>query len=177
MIFYQHVPHSVRGMRFCSHERSAFWAENLHEMYVRKRTQKFSKDDKDTVCFWWLSQKSPLMKKPKSQFSSLCKSSLQICKCKRKLYVSHYVKSVQISIYSSSVFSCIQSEYRKIWTKNNSVFWHFSHSVKKVPPQGIYKFVYQSFFLKLNNTIYFAYINICQLCKNIHLVMHIIFWK
>ena len=34
----------------------------------------------------------------------------------------HCVKSVQI-------FSCIQSEYRKIRTRNNSVFGHFSNSV------------------------------------------------
>ena len=45
------------------------------------------------------------------------------------------VKSVQIRSYFWSVFSCIsteygyllriQSEYRKIRTRNNSVFWHF----------------------------------------------------
>ena len=52
----------------------------------------------------------------------------------------HCVKSVQIRIYFWSVFSCIwteygeiwslriQSEYRKIWTRNNSVFGHFSRS-------------------------------------------------
>ena len=52
----------------------------------------------------------------------------------------HCVKSVQIRIYFWSVFSCIwteygeiwslriQSEYRKIRTRNNSVFGHFSRS-------------------------------------------------
>ena len=30
--------------------------------------------------------------------------------------------------YFWSVFSCVQSEYRKIWTKNNSVFGHFSRN-------------------------------------------------
>ena len=41
----------------------------------------------------------------------------------------HCVKSVQIQSYFLSVFSCIRTEYRKIRTRNNSVFWHISHSV------------------------------------------------
>ena len=41
----------------------------------------------------------------------------------------HCVKSVQIRSYFWSVFSCIQSEYRKILTRNNSVFGHFSRNV------------------------------------------------
>ena len=40
----------------------------------------------------------------------------------------HCVKSVQIRSYFWSVFSCIQSKYRKIGTINNSVFGHFSRS-------------------------------------------------
>ena len=40
----------------------------------------------------------------------------------------HCVKSVQIRSYLWSVFSCIQSKYRKIRTRNNSAFGHFSHS-------------------------------------------------
>ena len=49
----------------------------------------------------------------------------------------HCVKSVQIRSYVWSVFSCIRTEYanlriqpkyRKILTRNNSVFGHFSHS-------------------------------------------------
>ena len=50
------------------------------------------------------------------------------------------VKSVQILSYFCSVFSCIQSKYRKIWTRNNSVFGHFSHSMShthKSPETGI----------------------------------------
>ena len=39
------------------------------------------------------------------------------------------VKSVQIRSYFWSVFSCIQSEYRKIRTRNNSAFRHFSCKV------------------------------------------------
>ena len=46
----------------------------------------------------------------------------------------HCVKSVQIQSYFWSIFSCngtnlrIQSEYRKIQARNNSVFGHFSRS-------------------------------------------------
>ena len=41
-------------------------------------------------------------------------------------YSSHYVKTIQIRIFSWSVFCCIQSEYRKIQTRKNSAFGHFS---------------------------------------------------
>ena len=40
----------------------------------------------------------------------------------------HCVKSVQIQSYFWSVFSCIQSGSRKIRSRNNSVFRHFSRS-------------------------------------------------
>ena len=40
----------------------------------------------------------------------------------------HCVKSVQIRSYLRSVFSCIQSECKKMRTKNNYVFGHFSGS-------------------------------------------------
>ena len=36
------------------------------------------------------------------------------------------MKSIQLRSYFWSVFSCIQSEYRKIPTRNNSAFEHFS---------------------------------------------------
>ena len=39
------------------------------------------------------------------------------------------VKSVQIQSYFWSVFSCFQSEHRKIRTRNNSVFGHFSRTL------------------------------------------------
>ena len=39
------------------------------------------------------------------------------------------VKGVQIWSYFWSVFSYIQSEYRKIRTRNKSAFGHFSHNV------------------------------------------------
>ena len=38
------------------------------------------------------------------------------------------MKSVHIRNYFWSIFSCIQSEYREIRTRNNSVFGHFSRS-------------------------------------------------
>ena len=38
------------------------------------------------------------------------------------------MKSVQIRSYFWYIFSCIQSEYRKIRTRSNSVFRHFSRS-------------------------------------------------
>ena len=38
------------------------------------------------------------------------------------------MKSVQIRNYLWSVFSCIRTEYRKIPTRNNSVFGQFSRS-------------------------------------------------
>ena len=41
----------------------------------------------------------------------------------------HWVKSVQIRSIFWSVFSCIQSEYKKLWTRKNSVFRHFLHRV------------------------------------------------
>ena len=41
----------------------------------------------------------------------------------------HSVKSVQIRTFFWSIFSCIQSEFRKIRTRKNSKFWHFSRSV------------------------------------------------
>ena len=52
----------------------------------------------------------------------------------------HCVKSVQIQSFFWSVFSCIWTEYRKIRTRKNSVFGHFSGSAR------------------LNNTIIFMWI-------------------
>ena len=40
----------------------------------------------------------------------------------------HCVKTVQIRSFLWSIFSCVQSEYRKIWIRKNSVFGHFSRS-------------------------------------------------
>ena len=42
------------------------------------------------------------------------------------LFRRHCVKSIQIRSFFWSVYFCIQSEYRKIRTRNNSVFGHFS---------------------------------------------------
>ena len=53
------------------------------------------------------------------------------------MFRAHCLKSVQIRSYFWSVFSCIRteygdlrrSEYKKIRTRNNTVFGHFSCSV------------------------------------------------
>ena len=49
-----------------------------------------------------------------------------------KNYKLHCVKSVQIWSYFWSVFSCIRAEYKKIWTRKISVFWHFSCSIVRL---------------------------------------------
>ena len=58
------------------------------------------------------------------------------------LIYPHWVKIVQIQSYFWSIFSCIrtecrvnlriQSECRKIWTRNNSIFGHFSRSATDI---------------------------------------------
>ena len=53
----------------------------------------------------------------------------EICKFIWFLIWQHCMKNVQIQSYYWSVFSCIQSKYRKIRTRNYSVFGHFSCSV------------------------------------------------
>ena len=55
-----------------------------------------------------------------------------------KLGCLNCMKSVQIRGFSRSVFSCIQSEYRKIWTRKNSVLGHFSRTAsgKKTDANG-----------------------------------------
>ena len=45
-----------------------------------------------------------------------------------RLYHNHWVKSVHIRSFFWSAFSCIQSEYRKIRSRKNSAFGHFSRS-------------------------------------------------
>ena len=57
----------------------------------------------------------------------------------------HSVKSVQIRSFFWSVFSYIRTEYRKIRTRENFVFGHFSRSVKL-------KYL-ASWWLTLNSTI------------------------
>ena len=48
------------------------------------------------------------------------------------------MESVQIGRYFWSLFSCIQSEYKKIRTRNNSVFGHFSRSVPSCICHALY---------------------------------------
>ena len=44
-------------------------------------------------------------------------------------FFQHCVKSVQIRSFFWSIFSCIRTEYRKMRTRKNSIFGHFSRSV------------------------------------------------
>ena len=44
---------------------------------------------------------------------------------------SHSMKCVQIRSFSLSVFSCIRTEYRKMRTRKNSIFGHFSRKTLK----------------------------------------------
>ena len=46
---------------------------------------------------------------------------------------NHYVRSVQIRSFVWPIFSCIQSKCRKIRTRKNSVFGHFSRSEWEIP--------------------------------------------
>ena len=48
----------------------------------------------------------------------------------------HREKSVQIRSYFWSTFSCFRTEYRKIRTRNNSVFGYFSRNVGKIIYRG-----------------------------------------
>ena len=54
--------------------------------------------------------------------------TFSLIKLVRHLRRSHCVKSVQIRIFFWSIFYCIWTEYRKIRTRKNSVFQHFSRS-------------------------------------------------
>ena len=59
------------------------------------------------------------------EFSSRCKSHIHTYSFFTFLSC---LKSVQIRSYFWSIFSCIQSKYRKIWTRNNYIFGQFSLS-------------------------------------------------
>ena len=68
------------------------------------------------------------------------------------------MKTVRIRSFFWSIFSCFQSEYRKIRTRNNSVFGHFSRSVLplySITVFSIMKFLVKTFMIKL-----FAWINV-----------------
>ena len=45
MVCYQFV----MSIRFCGHERGAWKEDTWHEKYPGKRTQKYSKDDKESL--------------------------------------------------------------------------------------------------------------------------------
>ena len=59
----------------------------------------------------------------------LCKTIRPKILWKKLLLVNHHcVKSVQIPSFLWPLFSCVRTEYWKIWTRKNSVFGHFSRS-------------------------------------------------
>ena len=110
-------------------------------------TQKYvalcgSQDYEDFIAFWdecWAStnmhvQQTPLIPVGENKrifiLQKPCTDFLQLsCLCFPMYCCCHSVKSAQIRSYFSSVFSCVWTEYRKIWTKNKSVFGHFSRIV------------------------------------------------
>ena len=100
---------------------------------------------RDTSCVWYLvllknvpfqeifETSDPIVvlqkknnQKPLSNFTF--KKSRNMSRKSYNLWSHDCVKSVQIRSYFWSVFSCIRTEYRKIWTRNNSVFEHFSRN-------------------------------------------------
>ena len=91
----------------CYGEHSAEWGHLLWatpaRVYHFQKTRKIL--DRTRTCLWF--------------HSWSCLTGCLIC---------HWVKSVQIRSYFWSIFSCIRTEYRKILTRNNSVFGHFSRS-------------------------------------------------
>ena len=58
-----------------------------------------------------------------------------------RLWVFHCVKTVQIWSFFWSVFSLIRIEYRRMKTRKNDVFGHFSHRVLffKRPQKGLFQ--------------------------------------
>ena len=44
---YQSTPGEVQGMRPCGHDIGASWDESWDDIYAGKRTQKYSKNDKE----------------------------------------------------------------------------------------------------------------------------------
>ena len=74
------------------------------------------------------------------------------------LGMRHCVKSVQIRSFFWSIFSCIQSKYRKIQTRKNSVSGHFSGSERliKVGHKSVFRTqsnIYDGVFLRKDLTV------------------------
>ena len=62
----------------------------------------------------------------------------------------HGVKSAQIRSYFQSVFSCIRTEYMKIWTRNNSVFGHISRSVSQFQQLQSMRTIKKQFYMNVD---------------------------
>ena len=87
---------------------------NYHNLTANNRTRTFFK------CLTWYEIVPGTAKYMDDVFVSNGNSFYQHCALHKKCPDTEFFLSV---------FSCIQSEYRKIRTKKNSVFGHFSHSV------------------------------------------------
>ena len=85
----------------------------------------------------------------------------------------HCVKSVQIRSFFWSVFSCIRTEYRKIRTRNNSVFRHFSRSVRT--RKSLMKHLRQEMLRKINTRNSSSFIHAAFHIKNCYLSLKNIF--
>ena len=95
----------------------------------------------EAVCFQTITQaipwKNPLHELPNRSHRKVSSASAKCASATDKTNTDpkiHFVKSVQIRSSFWSVFSCIriQSEYRKIRSRNNSVFGHISRKVMPV---------------------------------------------
>ena len=81
----------------------------------------------------------------------------------RVISLQHWVKNVQMRGFFWSVFSCIWTEYRKIRTRKNSVFGHFSPGatfVKRNFSQGFFpanvRFGEEDVFEDVFNAMFFS---------------------
>ena len=83
------------------------------------------------------------------------------------------MKSVQMPSFLLSIFSCIQFEYRKILTRENSVTGHFSHSDNLFENADNLKLVrsFPNFFSDLTRKIIFIKKNSSIVFKRLLLVV------
>ena len=78
--------------------------------------------------FQWFSDKQMNANHDKCHLLVSGKNNVTMDASGFKIKNTDCVKSVQIRGYFWSVFSCVRTEYRKIRTRNKSVFGHISRS-------------------------------------------------
>ena len=78
--------------------------------------------------FQWFSDKQINANHDKCHLPVSGKNNVTMDASGFKIKNTDCVKSVQIRGYFWSVFSCVRTEYRKIRTRNKSVFGHISRS-------------------------------------------------